>query len=66
MDYVHTVLNPKPTKLADQLATKDDLQSQPNVKIFSKKQRSMDRDEELGRKKVIEAELRARGLIDID
>lgn len=66
MDYINTVLNPKPTKLADHLVNKDELQSLPNVKIFSKKQRSMDRDEELGRKKVIEAELRARGLLDLD
>lgn len=63
MDLILKTLNPKPIKLADQLFNKTSLQSRSNVKIFAKKQRSSNRDEEMGRKKVIEAELRARGLI---
>ncbi|KAE8308390.1 ribosomal subunit 39S-domain-containing protein [Aspergillus transmontanensis] len=64
VEYVQSVLNPKPKKLADHLANSQGLQNLPNVKVFAKKQRPMDRDEELGRKKVIEAELRSRGLIE--
>ncbi|EIT79620.1 hypothetical protein AO1008_04648 [Aspergillus oryzae 100-8] len=64
VEYVQSVLNPKPKKLADYLANSQGLQNLPNVKVFAKKQKPMDRDEELGRKKVIEAELRSRGLIE--
>ncbi|ODM17172.1 hypothetical protein SI65_07571 [Aspergillus cristatus] len=63
VDLILKTLNPKPTKLADQLFNKTSLQNRSNVKIFAKKQKASDRDEEMGRKKVIEAELRARGLI---
>ncbi|KAE8374954.1 ribosomal subunit 39S-domain-containing protein [Aspergillus bertholletiae] len=64
VEYVHSALNPKPKKLADYLANSQGLNNLPNVKVFAKKQMPMDRDEELGRKKVIEAELRSRGLIE--
>ncbi|KAA8642132.1 hypothetical protein EYZ11_008962 [Aspergillus tanneri] len=62
--YIQTVLNPKPKKLSDQLAASQRLQKLPNVKVFTKRVKRSDRDEELGRKKVIEAELRARGLLE--
>ncbi|KAL4893378.1 ribosomal subunit 39S-domain-containing protein [Aspergillus ambiguus] len=62
--YIQTVLSPKPKKLAEHLAGNQRLQNMSNVKVFPKKQKRMDQDEELGRKKVIEEELRARGLIE--
>ncbi|KAL2828752.1 glucosidase II beta subunit-like-domain-containing protein [Aspergillus cavernicola] len=49
---------PKPKKLADHLVSNETLQTLPNVKIFTKKQRPWHKDEELGRKKLIDAELR--------
>lgn len=63
VDYIHRSLTPKPTKLADKLARKGSVLNRPNVKVFAKKQKLSDRDEELGRKKVIGAELRARGFL---
>jgi len=63
VDLILKTLNAKPTKLAEQLFNKTSLQKRSNVKIFAKKQKASDRDEEMGRKKVIEAELRNRGLI---
>lgn len=65
VDYIQkTMIMPKPTKLADQLANKGSIQNRSNVKVFAKRQKPSDRDEELGRKKVIGEELRARGLIN--
>ncbi|KAF7589865.1 hypothetical protein BBP40_003577 [Aspergillus hancockii] len=64
VEYIQSVLNPKPKKLADHLANSQGLQQLANVKVFAKRQKRSDRDEELGRKKIIEAELRARGLIE--
>lgn len=64
VEYIQRVVNPPPKKLAPQLAANQALKSLPNVKIYLKRRRPSDIDEELGRKKVIEAELRARGLID--
>ncbi|KAB8075323.1 ribosomal subunit 39S-domain-containing protein, partial [Aspergillus leporis] len=63
VEYIQLALNPKPKKLADHLANSQGLQQLPNVKVFTKRQKRSDKDEELGRKKIIEAELRARGLI---
>lgn len=63
VDYIHRSLAPKPTKLADQLARKGGVQNRPNIKVFARKQKLSDRDEELGRKKIIGAELRARRLL---
>ncbi|KAE8152531.1 ribosomal subunit 39S-domain-containing protein [Aspergillus avenaceus] len=56
-------LDAKPQKLGPQLTASKTLQDLPNVKVFEKRQKRVDRDEELGRKKVIEAALRERGLI---
>ncbi|KAL3463163.1 ribosomal subunit 39S-domain-containing protein [Aspergillus heterothallicus] len=61
--YVQGELNPKPKKLAEHLVLDASFQSLPNVKIFAKKQKPWHKDEELGRKKLIDAELRERGLI---
>ncbi|KAL4990480.1 ribosomal subunit 39S-domain-containing protein, partial [Aspergillus falconensis] len=54
---------PKPKKLAENLLANDTLQILPNVKIFAKRQKPWHKDEELGRKKLIDAELRRRGLV---
>ncbi|PLB54264.1 hypothetical protein P170DRAFT_431892 [Aspergillus steynii IBT 23096] len=63
LQHIQTALNPKPKKLAEHLASSNRLQNLPNVKVFAKRQKRSDRDEELGRKKVIAQELRERGLI---
>ncbi|RHZ67903.1 uncharacterized protein CDV56_104749 [Aspergillus thermomutatus] len=64
VEYIEGVVHPKPTKLADQLANNPELQHLPNVKLFTKRQTALHKDEELGRKKIIESEFRARGLIE--
>ncbi|PKX90837.1 mitochondrial 54S ribosomal mL50 protein [Aspergillus novofumigatus IBT 16806] len=64
VEYLEGVVNPKPTKLADQLVNNPELQHLPNVKLFTKRQTALHKDEESGRKKIIESELRARGLIE--
>ncbi|KAF7180488.1 hypothetical protein CNMCM7691_009779 [Aspergillus felis] len=64
VEYLEGVVNPKPTELADQLANNPELQHLPNVKLFTKRQTALHKDEELGRKKIIESELRARGLVE--
>ncbi|KAL2860908.1 mitochondrial 54S ribosomal mL50 protein [Aspergillus lucknowensis] len=64
IDHIKTELKPKPKKLADHLVGDDSLQSLPNVKVFVKKQKPWHKDEELGRKKLIDAELRERGLVE--
>ncbi|GKZ70227.1 hypothetical protein AnigIFM50267_005488 [Aspergillus niger] len=63
VDYVQGQLNPKPKKLAEILENNDRLQSLPNIKVFSKRQTRLHRDDEMGRRKIIEAELRSRGLL---
>ncbi|RDW60389.1 uncharacterized protein DSM5745_10847 [Aspergillus mulundensis] len=55
---------PKPKKLAEYLLANDTLQTLPNVKIFAKRQKPWHKDEELGRKKLIDRELRRRGLVE--
>ncbi|KAL4881411.1 ribosomal subunit 39S-domain-containing protein [Aspergillus karnatakaensis] len=62
VDHVLEVTKPKPKKLAQELAGNKSLRSLANVKVFEKRQGPIDRDEELGRKKFIQAELRKRGL----
>ncbi|KAL1968531.1 hypothetical protein VTN77DRAFT_1741 [Rasamsonia byssochlamydoides] len=64
IEYIEQVINPPPKKLADQLAMKGSLKNLPNVKIYRTRRTKTHEDEELGRKKIIEAELRRRGLID--
>ncbi|KAL2012742.1 hypothetical protein VTN00DRAFT_267 [Thermoascus crustaceus] len=64
VDYLNKAVNPPPKKLAPQLASNQALKSLPNVQVYLTKRKPSHTDEELGRKKVIEAELRARGLIN--
>ncbi|KAL4808476.1 ribosomal subunit 39S-domain-containing protein [Aspergillus unguis] len=63
IDHIEKALAPKPKKLADHLVGNEKLTSLPNVKISVKKVKPFMKDQELGRKKLIDAELRARGLI---
>jgi len=48
--------------LAETLATKTELASLPNVKIMGRRETPVDKEKAVGRWKVIEAELRSRGL----
>ena len=48
--------------MAETLATKTELASLPNVKIMSRRETPVDKEKAVGRWKVIEAELRSRGL----
>ncbi|RAK99718.1 mitochondrial 54S ribosomal mL50 protein [Aspergillus ibericus CBS 121593] len=64
MQYIQGQLHPKPTKLAEQLENDKQLQTLSNVKVFSKRQTTLHRDDEKGRRKLIESELRARGLLE--
>ncbi|KAL4956954.1 ribosomal subunit 39S-domain-containing protein [Aspergillus filifer] len=63
LKYLNKELAPKPKKLGEHLAANQQLKALPNVKISVKKVKPSDRDEELGRKKIIDAELRRRELI---
>lgn len=63
MEHLEKVLAPKPKKLAEHLTANDKLTTLSNVKIFVKKQKPFHKDREIGRKKVIDAELRKRGLL---
>lgn len=56
--------NPPHAKLASRLKTPGTVHLLPNVKIDKKRQTLDDEDEELGRKKLIEAEFAARGLLE--
>ena len=53
---------PKPSKIAEILAKSQIGACQGNLMILGRKETSIDREKELGRWKVIEAELRSRGL----
>ena len=57
-----TTVRPKPKKLAEVLMNNPVLAAQSNVMIFPRRETSVDKEKELGRWKVIEKELRARGL----
>ena len=58
----HLITPPKPTKLAEALKQKPDLVDLPNVSIFGRRQTPVDKERKLGRWKVIEEELKKRGL----
>jgi len=62
IDYLETLVKPKPKKLAQQLMTNKELQNIPNVQVFQSRRTRIHQDEELGRRKIIEAGLRERGL----
>lgn len=53
---------PKPKKLAEVLLNHEDLISVPNVRIFGRRYTPIDKERDVGRWKVIEKELRRRGL----
>jgi hypothetical protein len=55
-------IKPRPKNLAETLATKTELTSLPNVKIISRRETPVDKEKAVGRWKIIEAELRSRGL----
>jgi hypothetical protein len=55
-------IKPRPKNLAETLATKTELASLPNVKIMSRRETPVDKEKAVGRWKIIEAELRSRGL----
>ncbi|KAG4429057.1 hypothetical protein IFR05_015461 [Cadophora sp. M221] len=56
------IIPPKPRKLVDALSQKEDLVTLPNVSIFASRITPVDKERSLGRWKVIEKELEARGL----
>ena len=58
----HLITPPKPAKLVEALKQKSDLVDLPNVSIFSRRQTPVDKERKLGRWKVIEEELKKRGL----
>ena len=55
-------LKPKPKNLAERLAANKELASLPNVTIMGRRETPVDREMAVGRWKIIEAELRSRGL----
>ncbi|PGH21371.1 hypothetical protein AJ80_03288 [Polytolypa hystricis UAMH7299] len=60
--YLITSSKPKPKKLVEELLANSELTSLPNVKISARRQTPIDKEKEIGRWKIIEAELTARGL----
>lgn len=56
------VKKPKPKKLAESLMTDEMLSSLPNVKMMNRRYTPIDKEKEVGRWKVIEAELISKGL----
>ncbi|ODH50775.1 hypothetical protein GX48_03092 [Paracoccidioides brasiliensis] len=62
VNFLITVSNPKPKKLAEQLLIDKRLTSLPNVKIMGRRYTPIDKEKEIGRWKVIEKELIRRGL----
>ena len=57
----HLVKKPKPKKLVETLFV-NDVVDLPNVDILNRRYTPIDREKEIGRWKVIERELNARGL----
>ena len=60
--YQLGAIKPKPKTLAEALAMNMELASLPNVKIMGRRETPVDKDKAVGRWKVIEAELKSRGL----
>lgn len=56
------VKKPKPKKLAESLMTDETLNGLPNVKMMDRRYTPIDKEKEVGRWKVIEAELISKGL----
>ncbi|KAL9099822.1 MAG: hypothetical protein Q9163_004725, partial [Psora crenata] len=60
---LHVLLKkPKPKKLVEEIVEGGRLEGLKNVQVFGKKYTTIDREEELGRLKVIETELTKRGI----
>ncbi|CAD6567671.1 MAG: hypothetical protein ASARMPREDX12_000594 [Alectoria sarmentosa] len=59
---VHLVKKPKPKRIAEALLNSNQVAELPNVQIFDKRYRPIDREVEVGRWKVITKELEKRGL----
>jgi hypothetical protein len=58
----HMIVPPKPRKLVDRLAQKEELITLPNVSVFAKRITPIDKEKTVGRWKVIKKELEERGL----
>lgn len=58
----HLAEPPKAKKLADELKNTGILSDMPNVKVVPRRVTPVDKDKEVGRWKVIEKELKKRGL----
>jgi hypothetical protein len=58
----HITKKPKPTKLFDALAERQDLVKLPNVTIYNRRITPIDKEKMVGRWKIIEKELNSRGL----
>jgi hypothetical protein len=56
------VENPKPKKLFEILETKEDLVGLPNVDISARRPTRLDKEMDIGRRKVVERALRIHGL----
>lgn len=53
---------PKPTKVAEVLRNNEKLSAHNNLLVFGRRETPVDKEKEVGRWKVIEAELKAQGL----
>jgi hypothetical protein len=58
----HLATPPKPRKVIEALAQKQALFELPNVKVYGRRVTPIDKEKSVGRWKVIEKELQARGL----
>jgi Ribosomal subunit 39S len=62
VDNLAKHVGPKPKNIAETLMMKENLGSLPNLKIMKRRETPVDKEKEVGRLKVIQAELLARGL----
>jgi hypothetical protein len=62
IDHVLDLQKPRPKNLYEELTEKPKLMSQGNLMILPRRETPVDKEKEVGRWKVIERELRARGL----
>lgn len=62
IDAIGKDVGPKPKNIAETLLIKGNLAHLPNLKIMGRRETPVDKEKEVGRWKVIEAELGERGL----
>jgi len=62
IDHLSEAIKPKPKTLAETLMQKQELAGISNVKIMTRRETPVDKEKEVGRWKLIEAELKNRGL----